>query len=106
MKGERGMKEPLSFEKGRVVISTQGRDRGRPFLVLENLGADTVTIADGLTHRLERPKKKKTRHLHAKPIVINFDLIRPEGGRIQNSDLKRALEENGFAVERSLCKEG
>jgi len=31
------MMEPLSFEKGRVVISTQGRDKGRPFLVLENL---------------------------------------------------------------------
>lgn len=100
------MKEPLSFERGRVVISTQGRDRGRPFLVLENLGDGMVTVADGLTHRLERPKKKKTRHLHAKPIMVNFESIRPEGGKIQNSDLRRALEENGFAVERSLCKEG
>lgn len=100
------MKEPLSFERGRVVISTQGRDRGRPFLVLENLGDGMVTMADGLTHRLEHPKKKKTRHLHAKPIMVNFELIRPEGGKIQNSDLRRALEENGFAVERSLCKEG
>ncbi len=100
------MMEPLSFEKGRVVISTQGRDKGRPFLVLENLGKDLVTIADGLVHPLERPKKKKTRHLHAKPIVVNLEKIRPEGGAIQDSDLRRALTMNGFAVERSLCKEG
>ena len=100
------MMEPLSFEKGRVVISTQGRDKGRPFLVLENLGKDMVTIADGLVHPLESPKKKKIRHLHAKPIMINLDTVRPEGGKVQNSDLRRSLEQNGFAVERSLCKEG
>ena len=100
------MTEPLSFEKGRVVISTQGRDKGHPFLVLEKLGKDTVAIADGLVHPLERPKKKKTRHLHAKPVMVNLEMIRPEGGKIQNSDLRRSLEQNGFAVERSLCKEG
>ena len=33
-------------------------------------------------------------------------VFRPEGGQVQDSDLRRALEQNGFAVERSLCKEG
>ena len=100
------MKEPFAFEPGRVVQSIQGRDRGRFFLVMEHLGGDMFSVADGLTHPLEHPKKKKTRHLHAKPIVVNLETIRPEGGKVQNSDLKRALEQNGFAVERSLCKEG
>ena len=100
------MKEPFSFEKGRVVQSIQGRDRGRYFLVMEALDEGTVTVADGRYHPLERPKKKKTRHLHAKPIVVNLNTIRPEGGKVQNSDLRRALEKNGFTVDRSLCKEG
>ena len=100
------MKEPLSFEPGRVVQSLQGRDKGRYFLVLEELGGGMVTVADGRSHPLKRPKKKKTRHLHAKPIVVNLTTVRPEGGRIQDSDLRRALEMNGFAVDRSLCKEG
>ena len=100
------MMEPLSFEKGRIVISTQGRDKGRPFLILEDLGKDMVTVTDGLTHPLERPKKKKIRHLHAKPVMVNWNTIRPEGGVVQNSDIRKALEQNGFAVERSLCKEG
>ncbi len=100
------MKEPFSFEAGRVVQSTQGRDKGRYFLILEELGPDMVAVADGWCHKLEHPKKKKTRHLHAKPIMVNLDTIRPEGGKVQDSDLRRALERNGFAVERSLCKEG
>ncbi|MBQ9210249.1 MAG: KOW domain-containing RNA-binding protein [Clostridia bacterium] len=100
------MKDPFPMERGRVVQSTQGRDKGKYFLILESLGKDLVTIADGDCHPLARPKKKKTRHLHAKPIVVNLETIRPEGGKIQDSDLRRALIQHGFAEERSLCKEG
>ena len=100
------MKEPFSFERGRVVESTQGRDRGKTFLVLEQCGEDMVMIADGRYHKLSNPKKKKIKHLRAKPVLIDWENIRPEGGRVQDSDLRRALETHGFAEERSLCKEG
>ena len=99
------MKEPFTFEPGRVVESVQGRDKGYFFLVLE-AKEGIVMIADGRRHRLENPKKKKTKHLRAKPVLIDWETIRPEGGQVQDSDLRRALEQNGFAVERSLCKEG
>ena len=100
------MKEPFSFEPGRVVESIQGRDRGGFFLVLENAGDGIVTIADGSRHRLAHPKKKKTKHLRAKPVLLDLERLRPEGGKLQDSDLRRALEANGFAEERSLHKEG
>ena len=100
------MKDPFTFEPGMVVDSIQGRDRGGFFLVLENAGGGIVMIADGSRHALAHPKKKKTKHLRAKPVLLDLKAIRPEGGALQNSDLRRALEENGFAVERSLCKEG
>jgi ribosomal protein L14E/L6E/L27E len=96
------MKEPFAFEPGRVVESVQGRDRGYCFLVLENAGDGMVTIADGARHRLGHPKKKKTKHLRAKPVLLDLKALRPEGGRLQDSDLRRALRENGFADERSL----
>ena len=97
------MKEPFSFEPGRVVESTQGRDKGYFFLVLEAAG-DIVTIADGSRRKLENPKKKKTKHLRAKPVLLDLKALRPEGGALQDSDLRRALEANGFAEERSLRK--
>ena len=96
------MKDPFTFEPGRVVKSIQGRDRGGFFLVLENAGGDFVTIADGSRHRLAHPKKKKTKHLRAKPVLLDLKRLRPEGGKLQDSDLRRALEANGFAEERSL----
>jgi len=100
------MKEPLDFRVGRVVQSTQGRDRGNFFLVVGEAGDGLVMIADGDLRRLDHPKKKKTKHLRAKPVVIDLNTIRPEGGRVQDSDLRRSLEEGGFAPERSLRKEG
>ena len=96
------MKEPFSFEPGRVVESTQGRDKGNCFLILECGSGDIVMIADGIHHKLENPKKKKTKHLRAKPVLLDLKALRPEGGALQNSDLKRALEVNGFAEKRSL----
>ncbi len=100
------MKEPFSFEEGRVAESIQGRDRGRAFIILGSAGSDLVWIADGETHTLNHPKKKKTKHLRAKPLVIDLAIARPEGGLLQDSDLRRVLEDNGFAPERSLRKEG
>ena len=97
------MKEPFTFEPGRVVESIQGRDKGIFFLVLEAAG-DIVTVADGRHRRLENPKKKKTKHLRAKPVLLDLKALRPEGGKLQDSDLRRALEANGFAEERSLRK--
>ncbi len=96
------MKEPISFEPGRVVESTQGRDKGHCFLILESVSEGIVMIADGSHHKLENPKKKKTKHLRAKPVLLNLKALRPEGGALQNSDLRRALEDNGFADKRSL----
>lgn len=48
---------------GDRVLSRCGRDEGRIFLVIGEIDADFVWIADGKTHRMDRPKKKRRRHL-------------------------------------------
>ncbi len=100
------MKEPLPFEAGRVVQSLQGRDKGRFFIVTDTMEGGFVLMADGQTHKLASPKKKKTKHLHAKPVLLKLEALRPEGGKLQDSDLRRALEQNGFAaVEPGASRE-
>jgi len=100
------MKEPFSFTEGRIVQSIQGRDAKAYFIILNVLEDGFVAIADGDRHKLSHPKRKKTKHLRAKPVLLDLKNIRPEGGRLQDSDLRKALEQHGFAQDRSLCKEG
>ena len=54
-----------TLEVGDVVISKAGHDRGNLFVVLESIDSEYVRIADGRTRTLEKPKKKKRRHLKA-----------------------------------------
>jgi len=100
------MKEPFSFEAGRIVQSVQGRDRGKYFIVMRSLEEGYVAVADGRYHKLASPKRKKMKHLRAKPVLLDLKTLRPEGGPLQDSDLRRALENHGFSLTNSLCKEG
>ena len=54
----------IPIEPGRVVISLAGRDEGRRFVVIE---ADEMyaMIVDGDLRKVDRPKKKKRKHLAA-----------------------------------------
>ena len=57
------MKVPMDV--GQVVLSTAGHDKGRTFVVVGQAGDSAVLIADGRTRTMDRPKKKKIRHLRA-----------------------------------------
>jgi len=45
------------------VMSKAGRDKGRLFLVLAAFDDESVLIADGLARTVNKPKKKKLKHL-------------------------------------------
>jgi len=55
------VKAPL--KSGIAAISRAGRDKGRVYVVLCELDADFVTVCDGRLRPLERPKKKRRKHL-------------------------------------------
>ena len=88
----------LTMIPGRVVLSTQGRDEGRYFIVLEVIDESFVLMADGLTRKLNHPKKKKIKHLRPKPIVVNVDGSTLPNKYLQDSDLRRYLRENGLEI--------
>ena len=88
----------LTMIPGRVVLSTQGRDEGRYFIVLEVIDEQFVLMADGLTRKLDHPKKKKIKHLRPKPIVVHVDGATLPNKHLQDSDLRRYLNENGLEI--------
>lgn len=84
------MKPEISV--GNVVFSKKGRDKGRVFVVLLSLDADFVMIADGDTRKLDRPKKKRRRHLTALPAALPGIISLHEKNLLKDADLREALK--------------
>jgi len=87
------MMSKIPIEPGRAVLSKAGRDAGRRFVVLWADGA-FAAIADGGLRKVEKPKKKKLRHLRATqgffPSVAG---ILQGGGSPSNAEIRRCLTE-------------
>ncbi len=79
---------------GDIVYSKAGRDKDRPFVVLAVTDAQYAIIADGRKRRVDKPKKKKIKHLlksgHASSLLQ--EKLR-SGTKVTNPDLKRVLAE-------------
>lgn len=83
---------------GRIVRSNAGRDRGKLFLIVGVEDENHLLLADGRLRPLERPKKKKLRHVSVLP--GGSDSLREtllEGGSALNAELRRIISEYGDA---------
>lgn len=77
---------------GSVVNSRAGRDAGRPFLVIRELDQDYVLIADGGLRTMDRPKKKKRRHLKPTGRVDTHLREKLMGGEpVSNKEIRLSL---------------
>ena len=98
--------ERLPMEIGRAVQSLQGRDAGRCFVILQVVDDQFVLMADGLTRKLDHPKKKKVKHLHPKPVRMDGVEDGLKSHQLLDSDLRKFLRLNGLEIDQPLCKEG
>lgn len=74
-----------------IVLSVAGRDQGKLFFVIGTDGA-YVLIADGKQRRLERPKRKKLKHVR-KVLRVETGIAGKllSGEKVLNSELRREL---------------
>ena len=80
------------YALGQVVQSTQGRDAGRDFVVVGIIYQSYVLIADGALRRIDRPKKKKVKHLIPKQELISSLKEKLTcGQRVYDSEIRKAL---------------
>ena len=86
--------EPLYL--GEVVRSRAGRDRGRVFVIVKLLDEDYALLVDGRLRTLERPKKKKRRHL-LKASETRMELK----DNLLNADFRKFLTAQGFQNDRN-----
>ena len=73
---------------GQVVISKSGRDKGRFFIIKDILDDDYVLITDGDLRKLDKPKKKKLKHLH----FSNYNFSSDNETELTNKKIKAYLK--------------
>ena len=85
----------MDIARSDIVKATAGRDKGKLFFVLD-AEEDFLLLADGKTRRLERPKRKKRKHV---AFQARFDCRTAEkiqsGEKLTNSELRRTLAQLG-----------
>lgn len=84
----------MELSAGDIVYSKAGRDKDKIFIVLEVLDNEYVLIADGILRGVQKPKKKKIKHL--KKTNIKAELVKRKFAKkeeVTNTDLKRLLAE-------------
>ena len=75
--------EPV--EKGTLVLSLAGRDKGRLLAVVGSDDRNRILVCDGKERKIERPKSKNIRHLKMLEAKLDEDALR------SNRALRKAL---------------
>ena len=89
------------YRVGDLVISKSGRDRGRNFMVVELIDENYVSISDGSLRKLEKPKKKKIKHLEYLGKADERILSKlEENKKITNSDLRKMLKSDSESIKK------
>ena len=85
------------FQVGGIVSAKAGRDKGNAFIIIRRLDEEYVFIADGAGRTMEKPKKKKTKHLISKPVLIKELKDKIEAGeRVLDADIRKSLKSLGY----------
>lgn len=85
---------------GKLVLSKAGRDRDHLYVLVQSLDSDYVLVANGSTKTIEKPKKKKLKHLSVLD-KVDEELISAIIQEDKNTNLmiKRFLKLKGIVKE-------
>lgn len=84
----------MELNAGEIVCSKAGRDKGRYFVVMETEGSEYVFVCDGKLRKVDKPKKKKVKHLAKTGQLAAYIKEKLDSGeKITNPDLRRVLSE-------------
>ena len=88
----------MNIEIADIVISKNGRDQGKRFLVVGTEDGYSL-IVDGKGRRLEKPKRKKNKHLEFQDKADGPAAEKlTRGEKITNNEIRRTLAQ--YAAER------
>ena len=85
----------MEVGKSSLIVSKAGRDKGQLFYVIDT-DEQYVYLADGKSRKLEKPKRKKRKHVEQVPRTESriAEKIR-NGEKVLNSELRKELASFG-----------
>lgn len=82
---------------GQVVKSRAGRDKDRVFIIVGFEGDQYLFLADGDLRKIDKPKKKKVKHIAKLNTVVEQVAEKLEQGKkVTNAELRRHLKNLGY----------
>lgn len=79
---------------GRIVYSRNGRDKGRPFVIIRIVNERYVIVSDGDIRKIENPKMKNVKHLQYTNLKANEVIDYLNRGEIpDNHIIKRNIRQ-------------
>ena len=80
------------MELGQVALSKCGRDKEKYFIVVDiDDNKEFVYISDGDIRKIEKPKKKKIKHIIPLHIEETLNTKLVNGIKVTNSELKKCI---------------
>ena len=85
----------MDIDRSSLIVSKAGRDKGQLFYVVD-ADEQYVYLADGKSRKLEKPKRKKRKHVEQVPRTESriAEKIR-NGEKVLNSELRKELASIG-----------
>lgn len=81
------------MEAGSIVISKAGRDIGKRFIVLK-IDAEYAYLSDGDLRKVDKPKKKKIKHIQKTNSISQLVKAKLESGElIENFQIRQVLSD-------------
>lgn len=82
----------MDIDLGQIVKSKAGRDEGKSFIVVQIVDKDFIMLSDGSLRKIEKPKKKRTKHIKPSEIVIESIRDKLKNGlKVTNSEIRKIL---------------
>jgi ribosomal protein L14E/L6E/L27E len=82
---------------GSIVKATMGRDKDKFFVVTGFIDDNHLLIADGRTRTINRPKKKKLKHiLIMRDVALEIRGKILEGKCVLDAEIRKSLKNMGY----------
>lgn len=81
-----------SLVVGSIVEVLAGREKGELFVVIQNIDNDNVYLSNGNNRKIDKPKKKKVKHLRLLDFSENLAKRINEKENVLDSDIRKILK--------------